>query len=297
MATTPMPHGSLKSSVALPSTNGAVVPPLPAPDAEITAELMSISPTMAADLLRNRLPNRPVSKARVRLMIEDLRAGRWKTNGESIILDQDLRLLDGQHRLRACQESGIAITALVVVGVAPSAMASIDQGRSKGGADILAMAAMPQAQQLSSAAKWLWRYTRERMRQAAVLLRNEELPVFVAEHPGLQASLEWGRAVRALLPQSCGAMLHYVMSKKDPTLAKQYFLALAHGEELKRAHPAHVLREKFLREKAATSHLAVVGKAALVVVAWNALRRDAHLAPGLVWRGIQDPKVPFPKIM
>jgi hypothetical protein len=92
-------------------------------------------------------------------------------------------------------------------------------------------------------------------------------------------------------------MLHYVMSKKEPTLAQAYFLALAHGEELKRDHPAHVLREKFLKEKAATSHLNIVGKAALTAVGWNALRRDAHLAPGLVWKGIQDPKVPFPKIM
>lgn len=292
MTTTLTPPSVLDGSL-----NGTVASPTPAPDAEITAQVMRITPQMAGELVKNRLPNRPVSKARVRTLIEDMRAGRWKLNAESIILDHDGRLLDGQHRLFACLESGITITALVAIGVAPDAAMSIDQGARKNGADMLAMAAIPQAQPLSAAAKWLWRYSHERMRQATVQLRNAEMPAFVQDHPGLEVSLEWGKAVRALLPQSCATMLHYLMSKKESELAKQYFLALAHGEALTRDHPAHVLREKFLKEKAATSHLAVVGKAALTAVAWNALRRDAHLAPGLVWKGIQDPKVPFPKIM
>ena len=141
------------------AVNGVVSHPASAPG-DISAELMHITPEMARDVLKNPLPNRPISKARVRALIDDLRSGRWQINGESIVLDSNLRLLDGQHRLMAVAESGIAITALVVVGVAPAAMPSIDQGRSKGGADVLHMAQLPQAQQLASAARWLWRWQR-----------------------------------------------------------------------------------------------------------------------------------------
>ena len=175
--------------------NGVVTAPASRPD-DISAELMRITPEVARDLLKNALPNRPISKARVRALMDDLRSGRWQTNGESIILDSNLRLLDGQHRLMAVAESGIAITALVVVGVAPAAMPSIDQGRSKGGADVLHMAQLPQAQQLASAARWLWRWQNERMRQTTVLLRDYELPQFIREHPGLPGLAGWAGSIR-----------------------------------------------------------------------------------------------------
>src|SRR5262245_19389750 len=92
------------------TTNGTAPPPAP----DIAAQLMTITPQMAADLLKDRPPNRPISKARVRLMIEDMRAGRWVDNGEPLILTEDLRVLDGQHRLQAVMDSGCTITFLVV---------------------------------------------------------------------------------------------------------------------------------------------------------------------------------------
>ena len=50
---------------------------------------MHITPEMARDVLKNALPNRPISKARVRALIDDLRSGRWQINGESIVLDSN----------------------------------------------------------------------------------------------------------------------------------------------------------------------------------------------------------------
>lgn len=287
----------LQTSASLPtetpSTNGVVTGHAP----DITAELMMITPQMAADLLKNRPANRPISKARVRALIEDLRAGRWQTNGESIILDAELRLLDGQHRLMAVAESGIAITALVVVGVAPAAMPSIDQGRSKGGADILAMAQMPHAQDLSSAAKWLWRYLNQRMRQTTVLLRNDQLPAFVEAHPGLPASLEWGRSLRALVPQGCASMLYHVMAQRDASLAKQFFHGLAQGQHLSAADPSWHVREKLLKASGPVSHAQVVERAALVVQAWGCVRKGLPWVPGRAWRGGQDKTIAFPDIV
>src|SRR5512139_1601297 len=92
------------------------------PHDSITAQLMKVTPAMAAELLKNRPANRPISKVRVRLMIEDMRAGRWVDNGSSIVVTDDLQLLDGQHRLQAVMDSGCTITFLVACGVPQTAM-------------------------------------------------------------------------------------------------------------------------------------------------------------------------------
>jgi hypothetical protein len=276
---------------AVNGTAPQALTPSPAPD--ISATLMVINQTMAQELLKNRLPNRPVSKVRVRSMIDDLRRDRWQTNGESIILDHDLRLLDGQHRLMAVSESGISITTLVVVGVDPSAMPSIDQGKAKGGADVLHMAELPHAQQLSSTAKWLWRFENQRMRQTTVLLRNDELPGFVAEHPGLSSSLEWGRSIKSLLPQGLAAMAYFLMAKQDAALSKKVFRALATGLEMSASDPIWPLRERFLKDKPPRTHAITVARCAALVLAWNKVREGAG---SLVWRGQADPAVPFPPV-
>ena len=264
---------------------------------ELQAQLWHITPEVARELLKNARPNRALSKARVRVLIADIRAGRWRVNGESIILDQDLRMIDGQHRCAAIAEAGITVDVLVVVGVSPDVAMSIDQGRAKVGGDMLHMAGLDQAQTLASTARWLYRYERNQMRQVTVPLRHDELPAYVAARPSLPGSLPWGRLVRDLLPQSCASMLYFVMGQKESALAKRYFDDLAHGDGLTREHPAHVVREKLLRDKSPKNHLGVVSRAALIVLGWSCLRKEQPLPAGVTWKGVTDEGAAFPQVV
>ena len=123
-------------------------------------------------------------------------------NGESIVFDGDLKLLDGQHRLMACAESGVTIQAMVVVGIAPSASMSIDQGYRKTGADMLAMHDMSNAQLLASVCRWLRRYEKQAMRVQASDLRNDALPAYAESRPGLQVALALGEGDQGLVVRS-----------------------------------------------------------------------------------------------
>jgi hypothetical protein len=51
---------------------------------------------------------------------EEMRLGVWALNGKSLIFDSNGRLLNGQHRLTACAQSGVPLVTLVVRGVNPS---------------------------------------------------------------------------------------------------------------------------------------------------------------------------------
>jgi hypothetical protein len=260
---------------------------------------MHISPEMAADLLKRKVPNRPISKSRIRKMIADMRSGAWIFNGEPLIVSADLALLDGQHRCMAIAEAGVTLPMMVVVGVRPDSttVMSIDQGVRKTGADMLVMHDMTNAQLLSSVARWLYRYERQAMRQQTSALRNDQLPGFVESRPGLQVALPWGRAVRDLVPAAVGGMLYFVMNTKAPVLAKSYYDALAHGDALSRQEPAHIVRERLLKDKSPRTHMGIVKRAALVAMGWIAVRSEKPLPASVTWRGAEDPTVPFPQIV
>ena len=280
------------------SSNGTVHHPAPVP-ADVSGEVMHISPDVARDLFHKRVPNRPISKARVRVMIDDMRSGRWVFNGEPLILSADLALLDGQHRCMALAEAGVTLPMMVICGVQPdtTTVMSIDQGASKTGADMLAMHDMSNAQLLASVARWLYRYERNQMRVQKSALRHAQLPAYVESRQGIQGSLPWGRAVRDLVPAAVSAMLYFLMNVKQPVLAKAYYDNLANGVGLSREAPAYAVRERLLKDHSPRSHAGMVRRAALVVLGWNAIRSERPLPASITWKGADDSSVAFPQIV
>lgn len=82
--------------------------------------------------------NRPLSQARVNRYAERMRTGKWKLNGEPLLLDPDGRLLDGEHRCRAVMDSGREIETVVLWG--DFGFATMGQGAMRSGSDALSLA-------------------------------------------------------------------------------------------------------------------------------------------------------------
>lgn len=61
--------------------------------------------------------NRKVSRQHVNKLASEMLAGRWSMNGETIVFDEDMTLIDGQHRLNAVVQSGVSVEMLVVSGI------------------------------------------------------------------------------------------------------------------------------------------------------------------------------------
>jgi len=74
----------------------------------------------AKELLENNDHNRKVTNSRVQEYAKEMTNGLWLYNGESIIISESGRLLDGQHRLLAIVESGVEVEIELVEGVPDS---------------------------------------------------------------------------------------------------------------------------------------------------------------------------------
>lgn len=106
----------------------------------ITSKVVLITPELAQRILGNNPYNRNISKQTVKRYADLMRQGKWHENGESISIDKDGNLVNGQHRLAACIESGCSFTAVIVYGVAKDDSFIFDAGmnRTKYGTMIIA---------------------------------------------------------------------------------------------------------------------------------------------------------------
>jgi len=98
----------------------------------IKTEIVIITPEMARNCLqRNKISNRNISQSRVNAMISDIKSGKWLLTHQGISFDNDGNLLDGQHRLAACYQSGISIQTLVTKGMTAQDCVAIDNVRPR----------------------------------------------------------------------------------------------------------------------------------------------------------------------
>ncbi len=82
-----------------------------------------ITPERAAHYLKRNVDNyRKISRQKVALYAEEMKAGKWQLNGEGIMFDETGRLKNGQHRLAAILAAGIPVTMTVITGVADDVM-------------------------------------------------------------------------------------------------------------------------------------------------------------------------------
>ena len=97
----------------------------------------TITPSKAKKMLEMNTCNRTVRESRVREYANEMTAGRWRLTGQGIVIFEDGRVADGQHRLLAVIESGVTIQIPVARGAKEEAMSAIDIGAKRTVADYM----------------------------------------------------------------------------------------------------------------------------------------------------------------
>lgn len=99
--------------------------------------------------------NRKVSSVKVAEYEDAMSVDEWPLTGATIVFGKSGRLLDGQHRLRACVRSGKPFRSYVVFGIDDSAFSFIDAGRKRTNPDVFKIAGVSNAEATAKAVRWL----------------------------------------------------------------------------------------------------------------------------------------------
>lgn len=247
----------------------------------VVVEEVTITPVLAELWLQKNSHNRPISAGTVNIYARDMMAGNWQANGETIKFSTSGTLLDGQHRLTAIIESGVAIRTYVVFGLPDETFRTIDTGRRRQMGDVLAIEGEPNRFQLAAALHIVWRFERGLLFRAKVsegsTPTHAELADILARHPDIRDSITHGFAVKNLLGAGMATGLHFLFAQRDRATADAFFTALGTGENLSRGNPVLTLRNRLMENQSQRARLPRVEVIRLVVKAWNAVREGRQL--------------------
>jgi len=96
-----------------------------------------LTPEKARAWLERNTSNRPVRSAHLKHLTREMSLRRWVLSPEPIVFAKSGRLLDGQHRLLACIQSGETIPVTVSLVENEDVYLVLDQGANRSTADLL----------------------------------------------------------------------------------------------------------------------------------------------------------------
>ena len=102
-------------------------------------ESVLVRPEMAKKMLDTLIKNRVINWKRVHLYAEEMKAGRWRLNGEPIKMNDKKQVLDGQHRLLAIMEAGVSVWLTIASDIETDAFATMDSGYTRKASQVYRM--------------------------------------------------------------------------------------------------------------------------------------------------------------
>jgi hypothetical protein len=248
-----------------------------------TVEILDVSPDLAESWLALNSNNRNVRRAAIEAYARDMQAGRWLVNGETIKFDVTGALRDGQHRLSAVVAADATVPMVVVRGLAPDVMPTVDAGAKRTYSDTLKLQGEDNTSTLAAVTRRALMWERgARTNTGSVTSTPLEMNAYLEENPRLRTSADVAArlASRALLPASIFGLSHFLFSDLDPDAAEWFLARLADGDGLASNDPIAVLRGRIVKMRVGGGRVNETDALALTIYAWNAHRAGqtrAHL--------------------
>jgi hypothetical protein len=289
-----------------PAARSSVVGEINTRDAEFNVSLEAITPDRARAWLDRGGLNRHLNPVRVEALAAAIRRGEWRITGDTIKLDKQGRIRDGQHRLSAIAEGGRTVQGLVVFGVEDEAFDVMDTGRSRTIADILGLHGHTDRNALASAARSLILFDDHKRlvggRDAQMLVTSASTLHYVQEHPDITECLHLAQPLRMEFPGGSGlwAALLYLFRRISVDQTQVFIDGMLTGAGLGTGHPILVLRNRLMSRGNYWSIRNNADKEALaasIIKTWNGFRAGETFERGwrnLHWRNVGRSAEPFP---
>lgn len=263
--------------------------PRPGPAMPPAPQWTLITPAMAKLWMETRnLHNRSVSQAVVDQYTRDILAGRWRTIAKAIEFgttpDGKIVIVDGQHRLSAIAQSGVAVTMLVYYGADLEDQKVIDTGRPRAFRDQLNLSGEMHYSILSATLRRiaLWEVGCYISAGSGLRPTHSELEDVLRRNPQVRTSVEFGMSNygKVGVHASILAFIHWMLMEVNPADGKIFLERLSDGVGLGANHPILVLRDRIRREneRRTKEHRRISPEMyiAFIIYGWNSYRSKSQ---------------------
>ena len=226
------------------------------------ADRVTITPELAALLLERNADNRPLKPHVIALIVRDLLEGRYRTNGETVILSDEGELNDGQNRLWACVQAGLPMTVFVAGGLPRETRMSVDSNQTtKTPGDYFAMRGILNGHHSATISGYLWQIEKygEIPTSASQSWRRptkEQLQEFQVEHAEnialATAPVIRNVANRIYSKALLGTALYHIregIGHHEANDEPEKFISALMAGGLPSNDPVHIARERLMDDK------------------------------------------------
>jgi len=237
-----------------------------------------VTPAMAKTWLERNTRNRSMRWAKVREFAATMLREEWEFIGDSVDFDVDGTLTNGQHRLAACVDSGVAIELNVVWDVPVSSFKKRDKVLVRTYSDSLHIIGEKNCSVRSAMVTAAYGY--EHSNPCGKLSTDtyrgtiDQFELYREEHPTVDAFADtsWLRPtrVRGLSTTQAGLVWYAFERAGFKDKADSFFSILCGETEANRYHPARMLPERFMQAKLARHSLRISESVTYCVRAFNA---------------------------
>lgn len=197
--------------------------------------------------------NRHISPDRVDAYGSDMKHGRWELNGSTLAFNDEGIMVDGYTRCYSCFEHNAPFPTDIRCGLRPEAIPTIDTGRPRSLANVLAMDREHTSTVLAQALQWVYRYKTDRLYDRAgrgkSKMSHQDAKDFLEKNEGIRDSVMRTSKVRnkRLAPPGVLVACHYICGHQSKSKTAEFFEHLDTGADLASNSPIRVLRDKLMR--------------------------------------------------
>lgn len=245
-----------------------------------TAEVVNITPALAADWLALNAKNRNLRQHIVDAYARDMTAGEWHFTGEPIKFEGRGDLIDGQHRLMAIMRCGKTVPMLVVRGLRADVQDFMDSGIKRSVADMLSLQGHTSATVLASTARFgVIVEAGGRKGMSGRPVTKSEIAAYINATPDLTDAASAASSLARYLPFSPTALAYswMLLSRVDRTECSAFFDSLANNATKGKGDPRNTLLRRMNAAKRAAERLSADDQVQFIVRTWNACRKGADL--------------------
>ncbi len=219
-----------------------------------------VTPKMAQKWLDNQLFNRPLRARLLKEYLSIMRRRGWLYNGMPILFDKNGRMFNGQHRCKACVESGESFITMVGYGLSHEELLhTLDGHGARTDSEFLGFQGYKNCSSVCSIAKVHNKILRVQIARSKALKAYVVDPLtdylillkFVGDHPGIQDAANFmvinKAPMRGIMNASLlGAVVSTAAEIVDPELAFEFGGMMATGENLTKENPIYKVRNRFI---------------------------------------------------
>lgn len=270
---------------------------------QIKASIRVIKPAEAAEMAQKARPGTRVKESALAGYERAMRDGEWVFNGMPIVFGRSGMLLDGFHRLKACERAGVPFETLVIEDAPDDILHTLDQQRRRSFAGVLSARGIKHPAAVTAALMRLIRYDEGRMRRSSISVPWARLDrLFEANKDDLVTAVNDSiRHPAKLLPETVRSPLIFMTRRARRARAIDEFLdGIAHPKDHQKDAPGRMVWRRLEEQRGSPYRDPIETTMAICIKAINDIIKGASSdyyrwvakdAPGAGRRGEEFPRL------